>query len=243
MRRPRTLVVASTTLALLAPAAAQAHVSLHPNILPAGGFATVDVRVPNEQDRATVVKVQTQMPQGLVSVQAESPPGWSVAYKMRRLARPIQTDDGPVTSEVAEVDWTAARGAGIPPGQFLQLPLSLSTPDTVGAVVAFPTVQTYSDGGVVRWIGPPSADSPAPTIDVSRANGPMLDVTGGDAGPPASAARLTISATPVAATTTAAAANKTSDGASKGLAIAALILGALGLLAGGLALVRSGRRA
>lgn len=158
---------------------------------------------------------------------------------MRRLARPIQTDDGPVTSEVAEVDWTAAHGAGIPPGQFLLFPISISTPATVGAVVAFPTVQTYGDGSVVRWIGPPSADAPAPTIDVSPANGPMLDVTGGDAGPPASAARLTISATPVAATTTAA---KTSDGASKGLAIAALILGALGLLAGGLALVRSGWR-
>lgn len=241
MRRSRPVLAVAAALTLSVPAAAQAHVSIHPNVLPAGGFATVNVRVPNEQDSASVVKVQMQMPPGLVSVQAQSPPGWSVAYKTRRLARPIQTDDGPVTSEVAEVDWTAAKGAGVPPGQFLQFPLSLSTPETAGAIVAFPTVQTYSDGSVVRWIGPPSADSPAPTIDVSAANGPMLDVTGGDAGPPAGAAKLTISATPVAAKTTVAA--KASDGASKGLAIAALILGALGLLAGGLALARSGRRA
>jgi periplasmic copper chaperone A len=238
MRRIRAALAAAAALALLSPAAAQAHVSIHPNVLPAGGFATVNVRVPSEQDRASVVKVRMQMPAGLVSVSAQSPPGWSVAYKMRRLARPIQTDDGPVTSEVAEVDWTAAKGVGIPPGQFLLFPISISTPRTTGAVVAFPTLQTYSDGAVVRWIGPPSADSPAPTIDVSPANGPMLDVTGGDAGPPASAARLTVSATPGAATTTA----KKSDGASKRLAIAALILGGLGLLAGGLALVRSGRR-
>ncbi len=240
MRRPTTMLAASAALALAVPAAAQAHVSLHPNILPAGGFATVDVRVPNEQDKTTVTKVQMQMPPGLVSVSAQSPTGWTVVYKMRRLATPIQTDDGPVTSEVSEVDWAAAKGAGIPPGQFLQFPLSISTPDTVGAVVAFPTVQTYSDGKVVRWIGPPSADSPAPTIDVSKANGPMLDVTGGDAGPPASAAKLTVgTGTPVVASATVV---KSSGGASKGLAIAALILGALGLLAGGFALVRSTRR-
>jgi uncharacterized protein YcnI len=33
--------------ALLAPAAAQAHVSLHPNEVPVGSFATLDIRVPN----------------------------------------------------------------------------------------------------------------------------------------------------------------------------------------------------
>jgi uncharacterized protein YcnI len=240
-RRRATLAVASTALVLLAPAAAQAHVSIHPNVLPAGGFATVNVRVPNEQSNATVVKVQMQMPPGLISVSAQSPPSWTVAYKMRQLAKPIQTGDGPVSSEVREVDWTAAKGAGIPVKQFLQFPLSISTPDNAGAVVALPTVQTYSDGKLVRWIGPPSADSPAPTIDVSAANGPMLDVTGGDAGPPASAAKLTIATgTPATTSTTVV---KSTSGASKGLGIAALILGALGLAAGGLALARSGRRA
>jgi len=221
----RSLTLAATALAVL-PAAAQAHVSIHPNVLPAGGFATVNVRVPNEQDKATVTTVRMQMPPGLVSVTAQSPPGWSVVYKMHTLATPIQTDDGPVTSEVSEVDWSAAKGAGIPPGQFLQFPISISTPDREGAVIGFPTVQTYSDGKVVRWIGPPSDDAPAPTIDVSKAGGAMLDVTGGDAGPPASAAK------PATATTTG-----RSNG--QGLAIAALVVAILGLLAGGAALLRS----
>ncbi len=230
MRRRRATLAMACALLLLAPAAALAHVSIHPNVLPAGGFATVNVRVPNEQDKTAVVKVQMQMPPGLVSVSAQSPTGWAVVYKTRRLATPIQTDDGPVTSEVAEVDWTAAKGAGIPPGQFLQFPLSISTPDKAGSVVGFPTLQTYSDGTIVRWIGPPSADSPAPTVDVSPANGPMLDVTGGDAGPPASAARLTIAGRAPAAA---------SGDSSKGLAIAALVVALLGLAAGGLALLRS----
>jgi len=235
MRRRRATLVLATAALLLTPAAALAHVSIHPNVLPAGGFATVNVRVPNEQDKATVVKVQMQMPSGLTSVSVQPPPGWTAVYKTRQLAKPIQTDDGPITSEVSEVDWTAGTGAGILPGEFLQFPLSISTPDKTGAVVAFPTVQTYSDGSIVRWIGPPSADSPAPTIDVSKANGPMLDVTGGDAGPPASAATMTLGAAraPAAAS---------GGGASKGLAIAALIAGLLGLAVGGLALLRSGRR-
>ncbi|HEX5146732.1 MAG TPA: YcnI family protein [Conexibacter sp.] len=239
MRLRITLGAALAALALVAPAAS-AHVSLHPNVLPAGGFATVDVRVPNERDDATTTKVQMQMPAGLESVSVQAPTGWRVAFKTRKLAKPIQTDDGPIASEVSEVDWTAGRGAGIPPGQFLQFPISISTPDKAGAVVAFPTLQTYSDGRVVRWIGPPSDESPAPTVDVSKANGPLLDVTGGDAGPPASDAKLTVgsgAATPASAATTA-----SSSGASKGLAIAALILGALGLLAGGAALLRGGRR-
>ena len=87
----------------------------------------------------------------------------------------------------------------------------------------------------MRWIGPPSTDSPAPTIDVSRADGPMLDVTGGDAGPPASAAGMTIGRAPAAA-------SGSGGGASKGLAIAGLVAGLLGLAAGGLALLRSGWR-
>ena len=236
MRRRRAALALATIVLLLTPAAALAHVSIHPNVLPAGGFATVNVRVPNEQDKATVVKVQMQMPSGLTSVSVQPPPGWTAAYKMQKLTTPIQTDDGPITSEVREVDWTAGRGAGILPGEFLQLPLSISTPDKVGAVVAFPTLQTYSDGSIVRWIGPPSADSPAPTIDVSPATGPMLDVTGGDAGPPASAAGMTIGAA------RAPAAASGGGGAGKGLAIAGLIAGLLGLAAGGLALLRSGRR-
>ena len=38
--------------ALIAPASAQAHISIHPNTIPAGAFATLDIRVPGEQEGA-----------------------------------------------------------------------------------------------------------------------------------------------------------------------------------------------
>lgn len=239
-RTPIAVALATTALAT-APALAQAHVSLHPNVIPSGAFATLVVRVPNESDTARTALVRMQLPDGFTSVAAAPPPGWSVAYRTQKLAKPIQSDDGPITTEVREIDWTAAPGQGTPPGQFLQLPISVTIPGRPGSVIAFPTVQTYSDGKVTRWIGPPSADSPAPTIDVSKAGGPLLDVAGGEAGPPASAGSATLAANRA---TSAAAHATSSGGASKGLAITALIVGILGLLAGigGMLVARKARR-
>ena len=42
----------------LAPAAAQAHVSFHPNAIPQGAYVTVYVRVPNEVDHADISSVK-----------------------------------------------------------------------------------------------------------------------------------------------------------------------------------------
>jgi uncharacterized protein YcnI len=50
----RTALAAALAIASAVPAAAQAHVSLHPNTIPAGAFATLDVRVPGEQQGAHV---------------------------------------------------------------------------------------------------------------------------------------------------------------------------------------------
>jgi uncharacterized protein YcnI len=241
-RRTRLAAALAATALAAAPALAQAHVSLHPNVIPSGAFATLVVRVPNESDTARTTLVRMQLPDGFTSVAAAPPPGWSVAYKTQKLAKPIQGDDGPVTSEVREIDWAATSGQGTPPGQFLQLPISVTIPGSAGSVVTFPTVQTSSDGKTDRWIGPPSADNPAPTIDVSKAGGPLLDVAGGEAGPRAGAASITLGAN--ASTTTPSARTAGAAGASKGLAITALIVGILGLLAGlgGLLAARNARR-
>jgi uncharacterized protein YcnI len=222
------------------PAAAQAHVSVHPNVLPAGSFPTLTVRVPNEETNQDTVKVAMKMPPGVLSVSPIPPPGWKVTLKTQKLAKPIKTDDGTVTEQVSEVDMTGGR---IKPGESQQFPMAMSVPGKAGDVLTFKTVQTYSGGKVVRWIGPPSADTPAPTADVVKTDAPILDVSG-DAGPPAT---LPASDTGGGTTTTAAqpaAASTSSDsnGASKGLAIAGVVLGALALLLAAAALVTSRRR-
>lgn len=232
----RTMLLAATAAALALPATAGAHVSLHPNTLPAGSNPTIDVRVPNEDDRATVDNVDMQVPPGFIDVSPEIPAGWRATIRTTKLAKPVQTDDGAVTQEVSEIIWSAPKGRGIPPGSFLNFPILTAIPDAdAGTTLTFKVIQTYSNGSVVRWIEPAdSAMHPAPTANVTAAGGQLEDVSGTEAGPPAAGSASTPA--PARATTT-------SGGASKGLAIAALVLGALGLLVGGVALASGRRRA
>lgn len=237
----RTLLTIAGAGILLAPAAtAQAHVSLHPNAIPAGSYVTTSIRVPDEESAASTTSVRVKLPAGVLSALGEAPAGWTFREKTQKLAKPIRTDDGLVTSTVTEVDWTGGR---IRPDGVTSFPLTLSIPDSAksGDVLSFPTLQTYSTGKVVRWIGGPADDTPAPTVDITPAGGPLLDVTGGDAGPPAKLPASLLGGggranTTAGAATPAPAVTKVVERQGKGLAIAALVVGALGLLVGGVAL-------
>jgi uncharacterized protein len=233
MRRIAFSVALLCSLAL--PEIAQAHVSLHPNEVPAGSFATLGIRVPNETDDADTVKVAVQFPPGFIDVSPEFMPGWTPKVIASKLAKPVQTDDGEVTEGVKEIVWSAGKQAAIPPGQFLDFPISTEIPGKEGEELTFKTLQYYDNGEVVRWIGGPDSEEPAPQIDVTAAGGMLQDVAGSETAPPSPAAG---SAGGEAEAATSLGSN---DGASKGLGIAALIVGALGLLAGGAALVRSRR--
>ncbi len=215
-----------TVAALLAlPAVAQAHVTMQPGSAPAAGAdVTESLRVPNEQDNASTTKVAVQFPPGFISVSYQAVPGWTTKVATEKLAAPVQTDDGPVDTQVSTVTFTAdSAKSGIQPGQFQDFPLSLLIPDKPGTTLAFKAVQTYSNGDVVRWIGPETAEEPAATLKVTAA-----------------------AANPAMAHDQAASASKADDGGSDsdsdGLAVAALIVGGLGLLAGGWALVATRRR-
>lgn len=234
----RLAFITALLCALALPALTQAHVSLHPNEVPAGSFATLGIRVPNETDNANTVKVAVQFPPGFTDVSPEFMPGWTPKVVSAKLAKPIHTDDGEVTEGVREIIWTAAgKGSAIPPGQFLDFPISTEIPGKEGEELAFKTLQFYDNGEVVRWIGGPSSEEPAPQIDVTAPGGVLQDVAGSETAPPSPTA---LSGGGEAETTATA---STSNCASKGLGIAALIVGALGLLAGGVALVRTRRPA
>jgi uncharacterized protein YcnI len=242
------IAVAALALGALAlPAVAQAHISLHPNTIPAGAFVTLDVRVPGEQEGAYAYKVDMLVPPGFTEIDTQNVPGWSVKEIVSKPATPIQTDEGPVDEEVSQIIWTGDRSqlGRLENGSFIQFPLSIAMPSNIaGQSLAFKTIQYYSNGKVIHWIGPPSAEYPAPTVNITAKGGVIEDVAGGEAGP-------TPGETPtggVASTTASNGSSATassSGGASKGLAIAALVLGALGLIAGvgGLFVARRAQRA
>jgi uncharacterized protein YcnI len=220
--------------ALIAPASAQAHISLHPNTIPAGAFATLDVRVPGEQEGAYVKKVDVLFPPGFTGVDYENVPGWTVKVIEGKLANPIKSDGETIDTDVSQIVWTWTGPLGqVNNNQFINFPLSLAIPeDVAGQALEFKTVQTYSNGQVVHWIDPSlSAEHPAPRINITAKGGVIEDVAGDEAGPtagPTAGQTSTSQATPGSTT----AVVRSSSGASKGLAITALILGALGLLVG-----------
>ena len=111
-----------------------------------------------------------------------------------------------------QITFTGHGAAGrIGPGQFTDFPLSVQIPGRAGDRLTFKALQTYSNGEVVRWIGGPDSDTPAPIVTVTDASSQTAAATSAPA-PPARA-------------------DGSDGGASKGLAWTALVVGALGLVA------------
>jgi uncharacterized protein len=217
----RIAVGAAAAGALAVPAAAQAHVTVQPTSAPAGAQTVLAVRVPNERDDASTVKVDVRLPPGFASASWEAVPGWTVRAVKEKLATPIQTDDGPIDEQIGEIVWTAAsRKDGIAPGEFRDFPLSVVIPGKPGQTLTFKALQTYSNGDVVRWIGAPGADEPAPRVQLTAA------ASGGST---SSRQQANPSSAPAGAST------NDGDG-SDTLSIIALALAAIGVVVGGVAL-------
>jgi periplasmic copper chaperone A len=223
MRILRFILPAALGAALVLAPVAAAHVTLQPEQAPAGGFTRLDVRVPNERDNAGTTKVEVQMPPGFLSVSVEPEPGWDAEVTMRPLDEPVEQFGEQVNEEVGRITFTAQGEANaIQPGEFRDFGLSLGVPEgRPGKMLTFPSLQTYSSGEVVRWIGPPDSDEPAPQVELT-------------------AAEEEAAAEPAAEQQPAAAAESEDDDGN-GLAIAALIVGGLGLAAGLAALLRRPR--
>lgn len=226
MKRSRILVITAAVV-LAAPAAASAHVTLQPSQAPAGGYTVLDVRVPNERDDASTTKVRVQLPDGFLSVSTQPVPGWSSSVKTSKLDTPVEVEGTKVDQQVSELDLTAT-GKSIAPGHFQDFPISVKLPDDkVGSKLTFKALQIYSDGKVVRWIGPPDADQPAPQVTLTAAG---------------QESRTAAAAESSANSTAPSAAGSGGDGGSgDGLAIIALVVGALGLAAGAAGLVTARR--
>jgi uncharacterized protein len=221
------LPVAAAAVMLLA-LPASAHVTVHSgDATPGGDDAEIVFRVPNEEPAPTT-KVEIALPadKPIAGVYAEAKPGWTFTIRRTKLATPIKTDDGDITTAVVDVVWTATAG-GIPVGGYDDFTLAAGhLPET--ASITFKAVQTYRDGTVVRWIETgASAQHPAPVLTLGAA--PTT------ASPEVS---VTASAAPVAPVAT-----KTSSGDStaKALGGAGLAVAVLAALLALGAFVRGGR--
>jgi uncharacterized protein YcnI len=237
---PRLLVITGAVAVAVAAAAgpALAHVTVNSADASQGGYALINFRVPNETDSTDTTEVKVQLPtdQPLASVSVQPMPGWTYTVQKAKLATPIKTDDGDVTEAISVIDWKAAKGGGIKPGEFVQFSISAGPLPKVSQMV-FKAIQTYSDGKQVQWIEeqtPGSNDEPEHPA-------PVLQLAAAAADPGAAP-----SSGPTASTAPAASsqASGSSGGASSGSVVGAYVVAVIGVLIGlaGLAAAMGARR-
>ena len=213
-------VIAVVVAAGMLPAAAQAHIQVSPTAVAPGDAAKFTVLVPGERDVETT-RVELKMPAGLLPFSYGETPGWK-----REL---VKASNGAVDRVV----WTGS----VPKDGFAEFSFLAGTPEKPGELV-FKALQTYSDGTIVRWIGAPGSDQPAPVTKV-EVSAPRYNAGGeSQAGKPAPASSGAGTSAPTAAPTVTAPAADDHGGDPL-----ALVLGGAGLLFGLAALVISVRTA
>ena len=163
-------VLGAGVLGVVTPAFA--HVTVQPGEATQGGFATVAFQVPNERDDASTVQLEVTFPADhpIPFVSTQPVEGWTVQVDKAPLDTPISGEGEDITEAVSKITWS---GGSIAPGTFQRFPVSLGPlPET--ASLEFKSVQTYSDGEVVRWIdsvtpGGEEPERPAPTLTLVAA--------------------------------------------------------------------------
>lgn len=166
MKRLLIVLGAGALAVLLLAPTALAHVTVNPRDATAGSFSRFAIRVPTERPAATT-SVSMQLPEGLFFVSFQPKEGWTREVKMETLDPPVELFGTSYTERVAEVTWS---GGEIGAGEFDEFGMSARIPEAEpGTALAFPAVQTYSTGEVVRWIGEPDSETPAPTVTVLAA--------------------------------------------------------------------------
>ena len=187
---------------------ADAHVTLQPTAGRPADLQRYRVIVPNERESQATTGVDLKMPAGITFALVESVAGWRTQVVKRG-------------STISELRW---RGGRVPPGGYAELHFIARNPVRTGAI-AWKALQRYDDGSVVRWIGSPTSDQPAPVTQLSETATPVDVVsTHGEAKP-------TATGDGAAAPSRANGGGDGHDGLALGVAIAAAVLaaGALGL--------------
>jgi uncharacterized protein YcnI len=119
MRRLALLIAAALVamLALAGPAAAHVTITA-PGAVRGGTDQEITFRVPVEKDVATTgVTIALPTDTLIASVLVSPMPGWTHTEKTTKLAQPIETDDGEITSAVSQIAWKAT-GPGLAPGEY-----------------------------------------------------------------------------------------------------------------------------
>jgi uncharacterized protein YcnI len=202
------LVVALVLGAVAAPSA-DAHVTLQPAAGRPADLQRYRVLVPNEEATAATTGVDLKLPAGITFALVEAAPGWRTQVVKQG-------------SAISLIRW---RGGSVPPGGYAELHFIARNPVRTGTLT-WKALQRYAGGEVVRWIGAPDSDRPAPVTQL-REDATPVDVvsTHGQSATPAAAPQTSTTPATQSAPSTASVDDGGRDGLTLAIAIAALALG------------------
>lgn len=235
-RTLQTAAAAGGAAALLLTAAggASAHVGVTPDKTAAGSYALLTFGIPHGCDTSGTTKVAITLPQELNDAQPTVNPNWTVEKVTEQLTEPKKLADGTsLTKRTSRIVYTAT--SPLPHELRDALVLSVKLPDTAGATLYFPTLQTCETGQTdwseiaIDGQDPHSLKAPAPSITVTEAAG-----ADGHGEAAATASHSTASASAEQASVT--------DSGADARSWAGLAAGVGGLVLGGAAFLRSGSR-
>jgi len=218
---------AAGALALaLAVAPASAHVTVSPSTTAAGSYAVLTFSAGHGCEGSPTTKVAIDLPDSIYAATPTRNPFWTVEKVMEQLEEPItDAHDNEITERVDQVVYTARTP--LPDGQRDTFELSVQLPDAEGETLAFPVVQTCTQGEnpwtetATEGQDPDDLEFPAPLMTITAAEG---DGHGEAEGEEAAEAGSV---------------DAESDEDGNGLALAGLGAGVIGIVIGGVALARS----
>ncbi|MGK5739665.1 YcnI family protein [Micromonospora sp. URMC 103] len=164
-----------------------AGVTTTPSEARRGDAVRLEFVVPEERPGTRTRQIEVQLPPDspIAEVYPMSVPGWAPRISSRTLATPVAgLHASGVSTATTAVTWIRVGEAEPGPAR---LSLSMGPlPDTDR--IAFPVIQTYVDGTVVRWTGP-AGSHPAPVLTLLPAAGPAGAAAGhaGHGGAPGAA--------------------------------------------------------
>ena len=128
--------------ALATSAAASAHAIVSPAVALDKKLQQFTLSVPTEKENLFTTEIELTLPKGFAIDSYEPSPGWKRA------------------ANSSTITWSGGR---VPTEEDAVFRFNASTSGAMTYV--FDVRQTYSDGAVVDWNGPESADNPAPSIE------------------------------------------------------------------------------
>jgi uncharacterized protein YcnI len=160
VRRLPFVSVAAICVVFLAAVPAWAHTEFEPGEAGTGKVVSLELHVANEMSDAGTTQVELFFPEGVPITLAALPPveGWTAT-----------PNGGAVGGPVASVTWSRPAAS---PDDDPVLPLTIGPMPADPTRLQFPTLQTYANGEIERWIeewpaGAPEPDAPAPVLEVT----------------------------------------------------------------------------